>query len=67
MGKRPRREPRLWARPGKDQLEGRNIVLEALTRKVRPVTRILLDERTRAVLNLVKPGEMILLDKHAGG
>ncbi len=47
MGKRPRREPRQWARPGKDQLEGRNIVLEALTRKVRPVTRILLDERTR--------------------
>ena len=27
----------------------------------------LLDERTRAVLNLVKPGEIILLDKHAGG
>ena len=36
-----------WARASMDQLEGRNVVLEALTRKVRPVTRILLDERTR--------------------
>jgi len=49
MGKRQRRDgPRPWARSGKDQLEGRNIVLEALTRKVRPVNRILLDERTRS-------------------
>ena len=30
-----------------DQLEGRNVVYEALTRGARPVTRILLDERTR--------------------
>ena len=47
MSKR-RRQDGPWARSGKDQLEGRNIVLEALTRKVRPVTRILMDERTRS-------------------
>ena len=49
MPKRHKREgPKPWARPNMDQLEGRNIVLEALTRKVRPVTRILMDERTRS-------------------
>ena len=46
MSKR-RRQDGPWARSDKDQLEGRNIVLEALTRKVRPVTRILMDARTR--------------------
>ena len=30
-----------------DQLEGRNVVFEALSRGIRPVTRILMDERTR--------------------
>jgi 23S rRNA (guanosine2251-2'-O)-methyltransferase len=39
--------PRPWARRGMDQLEGRNVVFEALSRGVRPVTRILMDERTR--------------------
>ncbi len=48
MAKRPRRgEPKIWARKGFDQLEGRNIVLEALEREVRPVVRIVLDERTK--------------------
>ena len=48
MAKRPRRgEPNIWARKGYDQLEGRNIVLEALEREVRPVLRIVLDERTK--------------------
>ena len=39
--------PRPWARKGMDQLEGRNVVFEALDRRVRPVTRILIDERTK--------------------
>jgi 23S rRNA (guanosine2251-2'-O)-methyltransferase len=48
MAKRPRRgEPKIWARKGFDQLEGRNIVLEALEREARPVVRIVLDERTK--------------------
>lgn len=48
MAKRPRRgETQIWARKGYDQLEGRNIVLEALERKTRPVLRIVLDERTK--------------------
>jgi len=48
MAKRHRRdEPKIWARKGYDQLEGRNIVLEALERQARPVIRIVLDERTK--------------------
>ena len=48
MAKRPRRgETQIWARKGFDQLEGRNIVLEALERETRPVLRIVLDERTK--------------------
>lgn len=49
MAKRPRRSsgPRPWVRKGMDQLEGRNVVYEALTRGARPVTRIMMDERTR--------------------
>ena len=49
MAKRPRRDgvPKPWARRGMDQLEGRNVVYEALSRGVRPVRRILMDERTR--------------------
>lgn len=48
MAKRPRhRDPKPWARKGYDQLEGRNIVLEALEREVRPVCRIVMDERTK--------------------
>jgi 23S rRNA (guanosine2251-2'-O)-methyltransferase len=48
MAKKPRRgEPKIWARKGFDQLEGRNIVLEALEREARPVVRIVLDERTK--------------------
>ena len=48
MAKRPRkRGPIPWARKGFDQLEGRNVVLEALEREVRPVLRIVMDERTR--------------------
>ena len=44
-GRDPEIKP--WARKGKDQLEGRNVVLEALQRKVRPVHRIAMDERTK--------------------
>lgn len=48
MAKKPRRvEPKIWARKGYDQLEGRNVVLEALERKARRVLRIVLDERTK--------------------
>lgn len=48
MAKRPRnRGPKPWARKGYDQLEGRNIVLEALEREVRPVVRIVMDQRTK--------------------
>jgi 23S rRNA (guanosine2251-2'-O)-methyltransferase len=48
MAKRPtRHEPRPFARGGLDQLEGRNVVFEALSRRARRVRRILLDERAR--------------------
>lgn len=48
MPKRSRhRAPAVWARKGYDQLEGRNVVLEALERENRPVLRILMDERTK--------------------
>ena len=41
------RSPKPWARKGHDQLEGRNVVLEALERETRPVLRIVMDERTK--------------------
>ncbi len=37
----------MWVRKGMDQLEGRNVVFEALKRQTRQVHRIALDERAR--------------------
>lgn len=49
MAKRPHRSgPRPWVRRGFDQLEGRNVVFEALSRGTRPVIRMLIDERARS-------------------
>ncbi len=42
-----KQEPRPFARGGMDQLEGRNVVFEALSRDTRRVRRMLIDERTR--------------------
>jgi len=44
----------MWARKGMDQLEGRNVVYEALKRGARPVHRVALDEAARPNAKLTK-------------